>query len=66
MSSITLRLQIMTISKMAVTRLKRKAKRNRVIAKGKVARIQRLNAKPLIKKVDREQLLEEFKKRKDQ
>jgi hypothetical protein len=46
---------------MAVTRLKRKGRRNIVVAKGKVQSIQRLNAVPVIKKVDIEQLKEEYK-----
>lgn len=46
---------------MAVTRLKRKGRRNKVVAKGKVARIQRLNAVPVIKQVDVEELKAEFK-----
>ena len=47
---------------MAVTRLKRKGRRNKVVAKGKVARIQRLTAQPVIKNVDVEAIKEEFAK----
>lgn len=47
---------------MAVTRLKRKAKRNKVKAKVRQESIQRLNSKPVIKSVDVEQIKEEFKK----
>lgn len=46
---------------MAVTRLKRKGRRNKVVAKTKVATIQRLSATPVIKQVDVEQMKEEFK-----
>ena len=45
---------------MAVTRLKRKGRRNKVVAKAKVKRILRLNASPVIKKVDVEKIKEEF------
>jgi len=45
---------------MAVTRLKRKGRRNKVVAKAKVKRIQRLNASPVIKQVDVEKIKEEF------
>ncbi|UII24393.1 hypothetical protein [Fulvivirga ligni] len=47
---------------MAVTRLKRKAKRNKVRSKVRVETIQRLNTKPVIKSVDVEQIKEEFAK----
>ena len=46
---------------MAVTRLKRKAKRNKVKAKVRQATIQRLNSKPVIQGVDVEKIKEEFK-----
>lgn len=46
---------------MAVTRLKRKGRRNKVVAKGKVAQIQRLSATPVIKQVDVEELKAGFK-----
>lgn len=46
---------------MAVTRLKRKGRRNKVVAKQKVADIQRLNSKPVIKTVDVEAIKEGFK-----
>lgn len=45
---------------MAVTRLKRKDRRNKAVAKNKVARIQQLNSKPVIKNVDVEAITEEF------
>lgn len=48
---------------MAVTRLKRKGKRNKVVAKGKVARIGRLSATPVLKNVDVEAIKEEFAKK---
>ncbi|MBL3657492.1 MULTISPECIES: hypothetical protein [Fulvivirga] len=47
---------------MAVTRLKRKAKRNKVKSKVRQETIQRLNTKPVIKSVDVEQIKEEFAK----
>jgi hypothetical protein len=43
---------------MAVTRLKRKAKRNKLRARVRLETMQRLNQKPVIKNVD----LEEIKK----
>lgn len=46
---------------MAVTRLKRKAKRNKVKAKVRQESIQRLNTKPVIRSVDVEKIKEEFK-----
>ena len=46
---------------MAVTRLKRKAKRNKAKAAVRVANIKRLSTKPVIKSVDVEALKEEFK-----
>lgn len=47
---------------MAVTRLKRKGRRNKVVAKGKLADIKILSKQPVIKKVDVEAIKEEFKK----
>lgn len=47
---------------MAVTRLKRKARRNRTRARVKNETIQRLNAKPVIKSVDVEEVKKEFNK----
>ncbi|WP_185153627.1 hypothetical protein [Fulvivirga lutimaris] len=47
---------------MAVTRLKRKAKRNKVRSKTRLAEIQRLNSRPVIKSVDVEAIKEEFAK----
>lgn len=45
---------------MAVTRLKRKAKRNKSKAAARQARIKRLNTQPVIKQVDIEAIKEEF------
>jgi hypothetical protein len=45
---------------MAVTRLKRKAKRNKARAAQRQASIKRLNSKPVIKQVDVEAIKEEF------
>ncbi|MEM8568657.1 MAG: hypothetical protein AAGF85_19525, partial [Bacteroidota bacterium] len=45
---------------MAVTRLKRKAKRNKARAKVRNSNIQLLSSKPLIKNVDIEAIKEEF------
>jgi hypothetical protein len=45
---------------MAVTRLKRKGKRNKIRSKVRQTDIQRLNAKPVIKGVDIEKIKEEF------
>lgn len=45
---------------MAVTRLKRKERRNRSVANNKVAAIKRLNYKPSVKKVDIEELKAQF------
>ena len=45
---------------MAVTRLKRKAKRNKSRAAARQARIKRLNTQPVIKQVDVEAIKEEF------
>lgn len=47
---------------MAVTRLKRKSRRNKNVAKEKIAVISRLNAKPVIKSIDIASIKEEFKK----
>ncbi len=43
-----------------MTRLYRKARRNRVVAKGKTANIKRLSAKPVMKSVDVEAIKKEF------
>ncbi|WP_130021816.1 hypothetical protein [Emticicia agri] len=48
--------------KMAVTRLKRKAKRNQAIAKNRIAEIKRLSLKTDIQAVDVEALKAEFAK----
>jgi len=45
---------------MAVTRLKRKARRNRTTARNRKASIQRLNSKPVIKNVDVEEVKASF------
>ena len=45
---------------MAVTRLKRKDRKNKAVAKNKVSRIQFLNSKPVIKNVDVESITEGF------
>jgi hypothetical protein len=45
---------------MAITRLKRKEKRNRVKSKVRRVNIQRLNAVPVIKSVDVDKIKEEF------
>jgi len=45
---------------MAVTRLKRKDRRNKAVAKNKVARIQQLCSKPVIKNVDVEAITASF------
>ncbi|MGR3809020.1 hypothetical protein [Jiulongibacter sp. NS-SX5] len=47
---------------MAVTRLKRKGRKNRAVANNKQAEIKRLTQKPEIKKVDVEELKAEFAK----
>ncbi len=47
---------------MAVTKLKRKARRNRQRQNTRVIKIKQLNAKPVIKNVDVEKIKEEFKK----
>ncbi|MDZ7935807.1 MAG: hypothetical protein U5M51_12770 [Emticicia sp.] len=47
---------------MAVTRLKRKAKRNQAVAKNRIATIKRLSLKLDIKRVDVETLKAEFAK----
>lgn len=52
---------IKTIKEMAVTRLKRKARRNRTTARVRQENIQRLNSKPVIESVDVEKIKEEFK-----
>lgn len=49
-------------TEMAVTRLKRKAKRNKARAKVRLAEIQRLNKVPTLKNVDVEAIKEEFAK----
>ncbi len=45
---------------MAVTRLKRKELRNKLVAKRRLNKIQQLNAKPVIKEVDVEAIKKEF------
>lgn len=45
---------------MAVTQLKRKARRNRAIANNKVAAVKRLTLRPDIKRVDIEELKAQF------
>lgn len=45
---------------MAVTQLKRKARRNRAIANNKVAAVKRLTLRPDIKRVDVEELKAQF------
>ncbi len=47
---------------MAVTRLKRKDRRNRAVANNKVAAIKRLISKPEIQRVDVEELKAQFSK----
>ncbi|GAB3514638.1 hypothetical protein GCM10027442_29700 [Emticicia fontis] len=47
---------------MAVTRLKRKAKRNQAVAKNRIAEIKRLSLKTDIQAVDAEALKAEFAK----
>ena len=47
---------------MAVTQLKRKAKRNQAVAKNRIATIKRLSLKLDIKRVDIEALKAEFAK----
>jgi hypothetical protein len=46
---------------MAVTRLKRKEKRNKIVAKTRVAKIKFLTKRPVVKKVDIEELRKEAK-----
>ncbi|MDX2304358.1 MAG: hypothetical protein NW226_16250 [Microscillaceae bacterium] len=50
---------------MAVTRLKRKGRRNRAIANNKVAKIKQLSWKPIIKNVDVEAIKQEFAAKKE-
>ncbi|UBM58927.1 hypothetical protein LAG90_19195 [Marinilongibacter aquaticus] len=47
---------------MAVTRLKRKGRKNRAVANNKQADIKRLTFRPEVKKVDVEELKAEFSK----
>ena len=47
---------------MAVTQLKRKAKRNQAVAKNRIATIKRLSLKLDIKRVDVEELKAQFAK----
>lgn len=47
---------------MAVTQLKRKARKNRAVANNKIATIKRLTQKPEIKKVTVEELKASFSK----
>ncbi|WMJ73468.1 hypothetical protein RCC89_09880 [Cytophagaceae bacterium ABcell3] len=41
---------------MAVTRLQRKGKRNKIVAKARLAQIKLLTTKPVVKKVDVDEL----------
>lgn len=45
---------------MAVTSLKRKARKNRVVAKKRVDAMKRLNTKPVVKQIDIEEIKKEF------
>lgn len=47
---------VLKIKAMAVTRLKRKEKRNKIVAKKRVAKIKALTKVPVIRKVDIEEL----------
>ena len=47
---------VLKIKAMAVTRLKRKEKRNKIVAKKRVANIKALTKVPVIRKVDIEEL----------
>jgi hypothetical protein len=47
---------------MAVTQLKRKAKRNQAVAKNRIATIKRLSLKLDVKRVDAEELKAQFTK----
>lgn len=49
---------------MGVTRLKRKEKRNRSVAKARVAKIKQLIARPTIKNVDVEEIKKSFESKK--
>ena len=49
---------------MAVTRLERKGRKNKSVAKRKTANIKRLSAAPVIKKVDVNQIKAEFRSQK--
>lgn len=49
---------------MGVTRLKRKEKRNRAVAKARVAKIKQLAARPTIKNVDIEEIKKSFESKK--
>jgi len=49
---------------MGVTRLKRKEKRNRAVAKARVVEIKRFIAKPTIKNVDVEEIKKSFESKK--
>ena len=51
---------------MAITRLVRKAKKNRVVSKKRVTNIKRLTKTPVIKNVDIEQIKAEFANKKAQ
>ena len=46
---------------MAITRLKRKGRRNKTVARVRVETIDRLNAQPIIKNVDIEEIKKSFK-----
>ncbi|MDH5607975.1 MAG: hypothetical protein OEY56_00720 [Cyclobacteriaceae bacterium] len=48
---------------MAVTRLERKGRKNRVVSKKRTTNIKRLSSKPVIKNVDIEAIKEEFAKK---
>jgi hypothetical protein len=58
--ALTLHKNLKNIIKMAVTRLERKGKRNKAIAKNKIAHVKHLNWKPVIKQVDIEAIKAEF------
>ncbi len=49
---------------MGVTRLKRKEKRNRSVAKARVAKIKELSLKPVIKNIDIEEIKKGFEAKK--
>jgi hypothetical protein len=45
---------------MGITRLKRKEKRNRAVAKARVSKIKQLTARPIIKNIDIEEIKKGF------